>query len=118
MNISDQTLGYLIALVGDLGHSALTTFLLQAGAAHGDPGPSGGSRASRAAAALNAARKRGDTRALIACAGAVLNFGAGRDPADETVVGLVSALRGDGWVATAEAGESSDYWSSTPAVGV
>lgn len=110
MAISERTLGYLIDLVGDLGHSALTSFLMRAGISDGDPGMEAASRANRASAAIKAARRRGDEAGLVECSRSILNFGMGRDPKDETVVGPVRALRADGWLAAVHAEEEPDPW--------
>lgn len=106
-------MGYLIELVGDLGHSALTTFLMRAGVSEGDPGPNAASRANRASAAIKAARRRGDEAGLIECSRSILNAGSGRDPSQPDVMGLVGALRGDGWLAEVKE-EPGEHWSDRP----
>jgi hypothetical protein len=112
--ISERTLGYLIEMVGDLGHSALTSFLMRAGISEGDPGVNATSRVNRASAAINAARRRGDEAGLVECSRSILNFGSGKDPKERNVAGLVRALRADGWLAEATDDEPRDYWSGRP----
>lgn len=114
MAISDRTLGHLIDLVGALGHSDLTTFLMRAGVSEGDPGPNGGSRANRATSAIRTAARRGRVAELVECSQSILNFGLGKDPGDETVTGLVGSLRADGWLAEAQADVSLDQWALRP----
>lgn len=114
MAISERTLGYLIDLVGDLGHSPLTSFLMRAGISYDDPGREATTRANRASAAINGARRRGDEAGLVECSRSILNFGTGRDPEDEPVAGLVHALRADGWLAEVTADVPPDYWSARP----
>lgn len=113
MAISERTLGFLIDLVGDLSHSTLTTFLMRAGISDGDPGMNGTSRANRASAAIKAALRQGNEAGLVEAARAVLNLGMGKDPKDETVAGLVRALRADGWLAAVEEGEPEHFWSGS-----
>ncbi len=100
--LSEQTVGALVVLVGDLGHSDVTTLLMRAGLSRDDPGKENASRASRAAAALRGAHRRHDDAGLLECTKRVLNGGPGRDPGDERVAELVKSLRCDGWLAQHE----------------